>query len=48
MLDLRIHTSRLMGLDQDLVLPGGGNTSMKEDGVIYVKASGFNLDTIDE
>ena len=48
MLDLRIHTSKLMGLDQDLVLHGGGNTSMKEGDTIYVKASGFNLDTIDE
>ena len=48
MLDLRIQTSRLMGLDQELVLHGGGNTSMKEGDTIYVKASGFNLDTIDE
>ena len=48
MLDLRIKTSRLMGLDQDLVLHGGGNTSLKERDTIYVKASGFNLDTIDE
>ncbi|MDD3343258.1 MAG: class II aldolase/adducin family protein [Sulfurospirillaceae bacterium] len=48
MLDLRIKTSRLMGLNQDLVLHGGGNTSLKEGNTIYVKASGFNLDTIDE
>lgn len=47
MLDLRIKTSRLMGLDQNLVLHGGGNTSLKEGDTIYVKASGFNLDTID-
>ena len=48
MLELRIKTSQLMGLNQDLVLHGGGNTSMKEGDRIYVKASGFNLDTIDE
>lgn len=48
MLDLRIKTSRLMGLDEDLVLHGGGNTSLKEGDTIFVKASGFNLDTIDE
>lgn len=48
MLDLRIHTSRLMGEDANLVLHGLGNTSFKEDDTLYVKASGFNLDTIDE
>jgi len=48
MLDLRIHTSRMLGLDQNLVLHGGGNTSLKEQDILYVKASGFNLDTIDE
>jgi len=48
MLDLRIQTSRMLGQDQNLVLHGGGNTSFKEDDTVYVKASGFNLDTIDE
>lgn len=48
MLNLRIHTSKLIGSDEDLVLHGGGNTSVKIDNAIYVKASGFNLDTIDE
>lgn len=48
MLDLRIKTSQWMGLDENLVLHGGGNTSLKEDETIFVKASGFNLDTIDE
>lgn len=48
MLNLRIHTSRLIGADEDLVLHGGGNTSLKINNTIYVKASGFNLDTIDE
>lgn len=47
MLETRIRTSRLIGADEDLVLHGGGNTSLKVDDVIYVKASGFNLDTID-
>jgi len=48
MLDLRIQTSRMLGRDQNLVLHGGGNTSFKENDTVYVKASGFNLDTIDE
>jgi len=48
MLDLRIETSKMLGLDQNLVLHGGGNTSLKVGETLYVKASGFNLDTIDE
>lgn len=28
-LALRVYTSRLLGLDDDLVLHGGGNTSVK-------------------
>lgn len=48
MLDLRIQTSRMLGRDQNLVLHGGGNTSFKKNDTVYVKASGFNLDTIDE
>ena len=35
-----IYFSRLYGADPDLVTCGGGNTSMKEDGVMYVKGSG--------
>lgn len=41
-----IEVSRKYGSDPDWVLVGGGNTSMKEDGVLYVKASGFELSTI--
>jgi rhamnose utilization protein RhaD (predicted bifunctional aldolase and dehydrogenase) len=51
-LGLRIYTSRLIGADPDLVLHGGGNTSVKIDpdqphGVIHVKGSGWDLDSID-
>lgn len=51
-LELRAYSSRLIGMDTDLVLHGGGNTSVKsvhEDrfGVahdaIWVKASGYDL-----
>ncbi len=34
------------GSDPELVLAGGGNTSAKEDGVLYVKASGTALSHI--
>ena len=52
---LRIYTSRLIGSDPALVLHGGGNTSVKsrtknkvneEVDVLYVKGSGWDLDTI--
>ena len=41
-----IEVSRKYGSDPDWVLVGGGNTSMKEHGLMYVKASGFELGTI--
>ena len=34
------------GADPELVVAGGGNTSMKENGVLYVKGSGTALATI--
>ena len=43
-----IEVSRKYGSDPDWILVGGGNTSMKQDGVLYVKASGFELASIDE
>ena len=55
-LGLRVYTSRLLGRDPSLVLHGGGNTSVKmvEDNilgetieVLYVKGSGWDLETID-
>lgn len=55
-LALRIYTSHLIGREPSLVLHGGGNTSVKstarnilgeEFPVIYVKGSGWNLDTIE-
>jgi rhamnose utilization protein RhaD (predicted bifunctional aldolase and dehydrogenase)/NAD(P)-dependent dehydrogenase (short-subunit alcohol dehydrogenase family) len=56
-LALRVYTSRLLGRDRSLVLHGGGNTSVKlretnilgdEDDVLYVKGSGWDLETIAE
>ena len=38
--------SNLYGADPELVVAGGGNTSMKENGVLYVKGSGTALATI--
>ena len=45
MADLKdlIKISRHFGGDSDYLLAGGGNTSLKEDGILYVKASGFPL-----
>ncbi|MEH6725079.1 MAG: SDR family oxidoreductase [Hyphomicrobiales bacterium] len=51
-LELRAYSSRLIGMDTDLVLHGGGNTSVKsvhrdrfgvEHEAIWVKASGYDL-----
>ncbi|MCX6073837.1 MAG: class II aldolase/adducin family protein [Campylobacterales bacterium] len=47
-LAMRVYTSQLLGKNQDLVLHGGGNTSVKIDGILYVKGSGWNLDTIEK
>ncbi|MCG8588382.1 MAG: bifunctional aldolase/short-chain dehydrogenase [Proteobacteria bacterium] len=53
---LRVYTSRLIGGDPDLVLHGGGNTSVKStattvhgDSVeaLYVKGSGSSLDQVE-
>lgn len=44
----RVETSRLLGADENLVLHGGGNTSVKIDGVLWVKGSGWDLGTIEE
>ncbi len=55
-LGLRVYTSRLLGQDPSLVLHGGGNTSVKiteknilgeEETLLYVKGSGWDLETID-
>jgi len=50
-LDLRVYTSNLLGQNDELVLHGGGNTSVKikkegED-ILYVKGSGWNLVNIE-
>ena len=47
-LEMRVYTSRLLGSDQDLVLHGGGNTSVKIDDILYVKGSGWDLGTIEK
>src|SRR6478735_7348691 len=52
----RVYTSRLLGRDHSLVLHGGGNTSVKirerdvlgdEEDILYVKGSGWDLETIE-
>jgi rhamnose utilization protein RhaD (predicted bifunctional aldolase and dehydrogenase)/NAD(P)-dependent dehydrogenase (short-subunit alcohol dehydrogenase family) len=52
----RVYTSRLLGQDHSLVLHGGGNTSVKirernifgdEEDILYVKGSGWDLETIE-
>jgi rhamnose utilization protein RhaD (predicted bifunctional aldolase and dehydrogenase)/NAD(P)-dependent dehydrogenase (short-subunit alcohol dehydrogenase family) len=54
-LALRVYTSRLIGRDPDLVMHGGGNTSLKSTAVdvfgqdvpvLHVKGSGWDLETI--
>lgn len=45
-LELRVYTSQLLGANQDLVLHGGGNTSVKINKTLYVKGSGWDLATI--
>jgi len=54
-LALRVYSSRLIGADPDLVMHGGGNTSLKvrrrtlfggEEEVLHVKGSGWDLDTL--
>jgi len=56
-LALRVYTSRLLGQDTSLVLHGGGNTSVKvtetnlvgeAEEILYVKGSGWDLETIEE
>lgn len=47
-LGMRVYTSQLLGQNKDLVLHGGGNTSVKIDTLLYVKGSGWNLDTIEK
>ena len=51
-LGLRIYTSHLIGGDPDLVLHGGGNTSVKVtsgngQALMHIKGSGWDLDTIE-
>src|SRR6202048_1418153 len=52
----RVYTSRLLGRDHALVLHGGGNTSVKirelnvfgdEEDILYIKGSGWDLETIE-
>lgn len=54
-LGLRVYSSQLLGRDADLVLHGGGNTSVKgqqlnvfgeSEQVLYVKGSGWDLQSI--
>jgi rhamnose utilization protein RhaD (predicted bifunctional aldolase and dehydrogenase) len=44
----RVYTSRLLGAERALVLHGGGNTSVKSQGLLYVKGSGSDLASVKE
>ena len=53
---LRVYSSQLLGQESDLVLHGGGNTSVKgtlqnpfgeTEQVLFVKGSGWDLRTIE-
>ncbi|MGD9303617.1 MAG: bifunctional aldolase/short-chain dehydrogenase [Desulfobacterales bacterium] len=53
---LRVYTSRLLGQEENLVLHGGGNTSVKaevtnvfgdREKALYIKGSGIDLKTIE-
>ena len=48
MLSELVGLSNFYGSNPEYFLAGGGNTSLKESGVLYVKASGFRLSDIDE
>jgi rhamnose utilization protein RhaD (predicted bifunctional aldolase and dehydrogenase)/NAD(P)-dependent dehydrogenase (short-subunit alcohol dehydrogenase family) len=57
LVDQRVYSSRLIGANSDLVLHGGGNTSVKvtkknfygeRTDVIYIKGSGCDLASIDK
>ena len=53
----RVYSSRILGNEEDLVLHGGGNTSVKiletnifgeKEEILYVKGSGWDLSTIEK
>ena len=44
----RVYSSKLLGSDQNLVLHGGGNTSVKIGSYLYVKGSGWDLESIEK
>jgi rhamnose utilization protein RhaD (predicted bifunctional aldolase and dehydrogenase) len=51
-LELRVYTSNLLGRSDELVLHGGGNTSVKskvdDQDILFVKGSGWDLVSIKE
>jgi len=56
LLKMRVYTSQLLGVEEDLVMHGGGNTSVKiteknifgeKEDILYVKGSGWDLATIE-
>ena len=48
LLETLVKLSRFYGGDPSFVLAGGGNTSVKTDDVLYVKASGCALACVTE
>lgn len=47
-LAMRVYSSQLLGRDENLVLHGGGNTSVKIGEELFVKGSGWDLATIEK
>ena len=56
-LSLRVYTSNLLGAEENLVLHGGGNTSLKgtaksvfgdKEAVLFIKGSGWDLRSIEK
>lgn len=51
-LEMRVYTSNILGQSDELVLHGGGNTSVKIDvngrAILYVKGSGWDLVSIEK
>ncbi len=46
-LDQLVRLSRYLGSDNELVIAGGGNTSVKSEGKLHIKGSGTALATIE-
>src|SRR5512136_2648499 len=43
-----IELSRFYGNNKEYVIAGGGNTSVKDENTVWIKASGYKLADLDE